>query len=64
MKLKREPPKKIYFYDLDHGRYYVYYVQYGPIKTLFDVVATEELAKQAIKDHKAGRHSTQWVPGK
>ena len=32
------------------------------VETLFDVSSTLEQAKQAVKDHKTGKHSTQYVP--
>jgi hypothetical protein len=50
--------------EKENGRYYVHYVKLAVVKSLFDITDTREEAEQAIKDHKAGKHSTQWEPGK
>jgi len=49
----------VYYVEEKDGRYYVYYLQVAPVKTLFDIARTREHAEQAIKDHKEGKHSTQ-----
>ena len=54
--------KRTYYIEEKDGRYYVYYLQFAPVQTLFDVSRTREQAEQAVKDHKAGKHSTQYVP--
>ena len=58
--MKKYPaPKRVYYIEEKDGRYYVYYLQYAPVETLFDVSRTREQAEQAIKDHKDGKHATQ-----
>jgi hypothetical protein len=51
-----------YYIEEKDGRYYVYYLQVAPVETLFDVARTREQAEQAIKDHEAGKHATQYRP--
>jgi hypothetical protein len=62
MKPKKNELRKMYFIEEDGKHFYVFYVQLGPVKTLFDVKSTREEAEQAIREHKEGRHPTQWKP--
>jgi hypothetical protein len=60
---KQTKPKQLsYYIKEEDGHYYVYHVHFGPVFTMFDVVKTSEQAKQAIRDHKQGKHATQWRP--
>ncbi len=62
-KKKASPNQKpIYYIREERGRFYVYRLEYAPVETLFDIKQTREEAEQAIKDHKAGKHSTQYEP--
>ncbi len=45
-----------------NGRFYVYYLTFAPVQTLFDIKSTREEAEQAVQEHKAGKHSTQYNP--
>ena len=56
---KYQTPKKTYYIEEKDGRCYVYYLTLAPVETLFDITHTRDKAEQAIKDHKAGKHSTQ-----
>ena len=53
-------PKPVYYIREESGRFYVYYLQWAPVETLFDIAHTRAYAEQAIRDHKAGKHPTQW----
>jgi hypothetical protein len=57
--MKKETSRRTYYIEEKDGRYYVYYLQYAPVQTLFEVAHTRDEAEQAIKDHKDGKHSTQ-----
>ena len=54
--------KLTYHIEESNGRFYVYCLQVAPVNTLFEIAHTREEAEQAIKDHKTGKHSTQWRP--
>ena len=56
--------KKTYYFREENGRYYVCYLRYAAVETLFDIVRTREEAEKAIQLHKEGRHATQWKPEK
>lgn len=67
MKKQRNPraprsPRLTYIIEEKEGRFYVWHLQYAPVQTIFDITHTREEAEQAIKDHKEGKHSTQWKP--
>ena len=53
--------KLTYYIEEKDGRFYAYYMRVVPVETLFDVSSTLEQAKQAIEDHKANKHSTQYT---
>jgi hypothetical protein len=57
--MRRDHQKPMYHIEEKEGHHYVYYLQYTPVETLFDVTKTREQAEQAIKDHKDGKHPTQ-----
>jgi hypothetical protein len=60
-KMKKEVKSKpVYYIREENGRYYVYRLQYAPVETLFEIAHTREEAEKAIRDHKAGKHSTQY----
>ena len=62
MPTENSTPRLTYYVEEKDGRCYVYYLQVAPVETLFDVVRTREQAEQAIKDHKDGKHPTQYQP--
>ena len=57
-----KPKPKTYYIREENGRYYVYYLTFSPVETLFDVKHTREDAAQAIQEHKDGKHDTQYRP--
>jgi len=61
-KTDKRPEELIYHIEEKDSRFYVYYLRFAPVDTLFDVSHTREEAEQAIRDHKAGKHATQWMP--
>ena len=64
-KPKPTKPKRLtYQIREEYGRYYVVYLRYAPVETIFDVTHTLEEAEKAIEDHKQGKHGTQWNPDK
>jgi len=61
-KTQRHAPERAYYVREEGGRYYIYYLEFSPVETLFDIKHTREEAAQAIKEHKDGKHDTQWKP--
>lgn len=61
MKPKHER-QRTYYIEEKNGRFYVYYLEFAPVETLFDVKPTQAEAEQAVEDHKAGKHPTQYRP--
>lgn len=63
--MKRKPKQnRVYVIREEGGRFYVLYLTVAPVETIFDVKLTREEAEKSIKDHKAGKHGTQWTPDK